>query len=231
MGLTASKEPDFGQAFVASAAEQGCALSVAPLLSFLDKSSRDSEMRVQAKICRPALLADIGHFMNVLFGRHPGVIDHAGQKIVDPEARGWLAQAIDAFALERAFLNRLAIATGPVHRQNGQDRVNALIEGQGRSMEMLATSDRAGCPAGAAMAFALDWQRSRPLLDRVSMITGIEAPACLLPKPEATAQLALALAHKPAVQRAIIFGSTQMLAQQRGLWHIIGARHSALRGE
>lgn len=231
MGLIASKEPDFGQAFIANAAEQGCAPVIAPLLSFLDKSDRNSDLRVQAKICRPALLADIGHFMNVLFGRHPGVIDHAGQKIVDQEARLWLTQASDAFALERVFLNRLAIATGPIHRQNGQDRVNALIEGQSRSMELLATSDRVGCAAGAAMAFALDWQRSRPLLDQVSMIAGIEAPLCLLPKAEATAHLARALAHKPAARRAMAFGSTQMLAQMRGLWQIIAARHCALRGE
>lgn len=231
MGLTASKELDFGQVFVASAAEQGCAPIIAPLLSFLDKSGKAPQLRAQAKLCRPALLADIGHFMNVLFGRHPGVIDHAGQKIVDQEARVWLAQAIDAFALERVFLNRLTIAAGPVHRQNGQDRVNAMIESQSRSMEMLASSDRTGCPAGAAMAFALDWQQSRLLLDRVSMILGIEAPSCLLPAPEATAGLAQSLAGKAAIQRAMIFGSEQMLAQQRGLWQIIAARHHALLGE
>jgi hypothetical protein len=228
MELTASKELDFGQHFLVSVDQQGCAPFIAPLLSFLDKSGRAPELRSQAKICRPALLADIGHFMNVCFGRHPGVIDHAGQKIVDQEAREWLTQAIDGFALERSYLNRLTIAAGPVHRQIGQDRVNAVIENHSRSMEMLATSDRVGCPAGAAMAFALDWQKCRPLLDRASMILGIEAPPCLLPKAGSTAQLAHALARRPAVQRAMMFGSEQMLAQQRGLWQIIATRHEAL---
>ena len=231
MGLTASNELDFGQQFVASATKYGCRPIVAPLISFLEKSGHAPELRSQVKVCRPALLADIGHFMNICFGRHPGIIDHAGLKIVDQEARGWLAQAIDAFALERSFLNRLTIAAGPVHRQIGQDRVNTLIENQSRSMEMLATSDRNGCPAGAAMAFALDWQQCRPLLDRAAMILGMEAPNCLLPSIEATAELAQTLSNRSTVQRAMLFGSDQMLAQQRGLWQIIATRHNALLAE
>jgi hypothetical protein len=231
MGLTASNELDFGQQFVASATKYGCRAIVAPLISFLEKSGNAPELRSQVKVCRPALLADIGHFMNICFGRHPGIIDHAGLKIVDQEARGWLAQAIDAFALERSFLNRLTIAAGPVHRQIGQDRVNTLIENQSRSMEMLATSDRNGCPAGAAMAFAIDWQQCRPLLDRAAMILGMEAPNCLLPSIEATAELAQTLANRSIVQRAMLFGSDQMLAQQRGLWQIIATRHNTLLAE
>ncbi|MCC6480510.1 hypothetical protein [Sphingorhabdus sp.] len=231
MGLTASNRLEFGQQFVANAAEQGCGPFVAQLASFLEKSANTPELRMQAKICRPALMADVAHFMNVCFGRHPGVIDHAGQKMVDQEARQWLTLAIDSFALERIFLNRLTIAAGPVHRQIGQDRVNAIVENQSRSMEMLASSDRVGCPAGAAMAFALDWQRSRPLLDQIALILGIEAPACLLPAADLTADLATILAQKPAVQRAMVFGSEQLLAQQRGLWQVIAARHNALLAE
>ncbi|HMS20461.1 hypothetical protein [uncultured Sphingorhabdus sp.] len=231
MGLTASNQLDFGRQFVDSVAAQGCDPVVAPLIAFLEKSDIGIELRSQVKLCRPALKADIAHFMNVCFGRHPGVIDFAGQKIVEQEAREWLVQAIDAFALERVFLNRLTVEAGPIHRQIGQDRVNGLIENQGRSMEMLATSDRNGCPAGAAMAFALDWQRSRPLLDYVAMRLGIEAPACLLPNRDATADLASKLARSAAVQRAMTFGRDQMLAQQRGLWQVIAARHHALLSE
>lgn len=231
MGLTASKQLDFGRHFVDTVATQGCGPVVAPLIAFLEKSDNGIELRSQVKICRPALKADIAHFMNVCFGRHPGVIDFAGLKIVEQEARDWLVQAIDAFALERVFLNRLTVEAGPIHRQVGQDRVSGLIENQGRSMEMLATSDRNGCPAGVAMAFALDWQRSRPLLDYVALGLGVEAPACLLPCQEATAELAQQLARSPAIQRAMTFGRDQMLAQQRGLWHVIAARHQALLSE
>lgn len=231
MGLTASNQLDFGKQLVSSAADNGCGPIVTPLLSFLEKCENATLFRAQAKICGPALKADIAHFMNVCFGRHPGVIDFAGQKIVEQQAREWLLQAIDAFALERVFLNRLTIAAGPIHRQIGQDRVSALIENQGRSMEMLASSDRSGCPAGAAIAFALDWQKSRPLLDRVALQLGIEAPSCLLPDSEATAALASQLAISGAVQRAMLFGCEQMLGQQRGLWQVISARHHALLAE
>ena len=81
------------------------------------------------------------------------------------------------------------------------------------------------------MAFALDWQRSRPLLDYVALRLGIEAPACLLPDREATADLARKLAGSAAIQRAMTFGRDQMLAQQRGLWQVIAARHHALLSE
>lgn len=231
MGLLASNELDFGTNFIETAAQQGCGPIVAPLAEFLEKSGTTQDLRSQVRICRPALVADIAHFMNVCFGRFPGIIEHAGQKIVAQEAREWLAQSIDAFALERTFLNRLHIAAGPVHRQIGQNRVNALIDGQSRSMEMLATSDREGCAAGAAMAFALDWLESRPLLDKVAMIVGIEAPPCFLPRPSATATLARNMSVNPPIHRAMVFGRDQMLAQQRGLWQIIAARHMALLNE
>ena len=231
MGLTARNQLDFGQQFLQVVANQGSGPVVAPLISFLEKSDNGSQLRTQAKLCRPALKADIAHFMNVCFGRHPGVIDFAGQKIVEQEAREWLVQAIDAFALERVFLNRLTVEAGPIHRQVGQDRVNNLVETQGRSMEMLASSDRNGCPAGAAMAFALDWQNIRPLLDYVAVRLGIEAPICLLPDRIKTANLAQQLAETASVQRAMTFGRDQMLAQQRGLWQVIAARHAALLNE
>ena len=53
----------------------------------------------------------------------------------------------------------------------------------------------------------------------------------LLPAADLTADLATILAQKPAVQRAMVFGSEQLLAQQRGLWQVIAARHNALLAE
>ena len=55
-------------------------------------------------------LADFIHFLCVLHGRHPGVIDHAANRTADPLARNWFNAAIDGFAAERAFLTRLAVA-------------------------------------------------------------------------------------------------------------------------
>ncbi len=36
-------------------------------------------------------LADAIHFLCALHGRHPGVVDHAATRTVEPAARSWLA--------------------------------------------------------------------------------------------------------------------------------------------
>jgi hypothetical protein len=231
MNLTASNPQDYGQAFVDAVAQHGSAAITAPLLAFIQRSDNAAPLRSVVKLGRPALKADIAHFMHICFGRHPGVIDHAASKITDQAARGWLVKAIDGFAQERIYLNQLTVAAGPIHRHLGQDKVNAVVEAQGRSIEMLATSDRKGCAAGAAMAFSLDWQATRPLLDQVALALGIEVPICSLPGASETATLAADLASAAPVQRAMAFGCDQMLAQQRGLWQVIVARHHAVLAE
>ncbi|NJS15489.1 MAG: hypothetical protein HC788_13915, partial [Sphingopyxis sp.] len=40
-------------------------------------------------------LADAVHFLCVLHGRHPGVVDHAARKAVEPDARAWLDQRLE----------------------------------------------------------------------------------------------------------------------------------------
>ncbi|MDP8995369.1 MAG: hypothetical protein M3N07_10430, partial [Pseudomonadota bacterium] len=62
----------------------------------------------------PRNLADAVHFLCSLHGRHPGVVDLAAERATDPQARGWLARAAEAFAAERSFLTRLAVAAGPL---------------------------------------------------------------------------------------------------------------------
>jgi hypothetical protein len=219
---------DFGQDFLDHIRDNGSYAVAAPLLSFLKRSDSGEPLRSVVKLSRPALKADIAHFLNICFGKHPGIVDHAANRIVDQAARNWLLQAIEGFAIERAFLNRLTVAAGPIHRQLGQERVTALVEGQGRSVEMLATSDRAGCPAGAAIAFILDWQATRPLLDHIALALSIEVPPCTLPDGDQSLNLVRDLATKPATQRAMSFGSEQLLSQQRGLWQLITARHQAM---
>ncbi|MGL5840174.1 MAG: DUF6975 family protein [Sphingorhabdus sp.] len=222
---------NFGQGFI-DHIESNSSLAIAgPLLAFLERSHSVEPLRSVVKLSRPALKADIAHFLNICFGRHPGIIDHAANKIVDQAAREWLLQAINGFAVERIFLNRLTIAAGPIHRQLGQERVTALLEAQSRSVEMLATSDRVGCPAGSAIAFVMDWQAIRPLLDHVALALEIEIPSCVLPDRQQCFQLACDLGFKLSTQRAMAFGSDQMLAQQRGLWQLIAARHQAMLDE
>lgn len=228
MEQRAAFESGFGEGFAALVATNGSVPVASPLAAFLDRSMASPDLRKSVKNSLPALLADIAHFLNISHGRFPGVIDHAAGRIVDEAAREWLTAATRAFAAERAFLNRLTVAAGPIRRHADQDKVEALLATQHRSFEMLATSDRKGCPAGAAMAFVLDWQATRGLLDRAAVMLGIDGELCALPSREATVALANALSGQAAADRAMAFGSEQLLAQQKGLWTLIAARHKVM---
>lgn len=217
---------DFGTVFVRNILADGSAAVIAPLMGFLGDRSDRPDLRTVVKNARGALIADIAHFINISHGRHPGIIDHAANKIVDDGARKWLVEAIDGFVTERRFLNALTVAAGPIRRHVGQDKVTALIAGQSKNFEMLATSDRRGCPAGSALAFVVDWQQTRPLLDRIALHIGMEPQLIALPPAPVCAALASELARDDAYIRAMGFGAQQMLAQQRGLWQLIAARHA-----
>ena len=216
---------DFGTAFVRGIVADGSETIIAPLLAFLGDRGDRPDLRPAIKNARGALIADIAHFINISHGRHPGIVDHAANKIIDDDANKWLAEAIDGFAAERRFLNALTVAAGPIRRHVGQDKVTALISGQTKNFEMLATSDRKGCPAGAALAFVVDWRQSRPLLDRIALHIGMEPPMLALPNADHCASVAEQLALNDAYSRAMAFGAQQTLGQQRGLWQLIAARH------
>lgn len=218
-------EADFGEFFVGSVLSDGSLPVIKPLLGFLGDRGERPDLRTPIKNARAALIADISHFINISHGRHPGVVDHAAHKIVDDAARKWLVEAIDGFAIERGFLNALTVAAGPIRRHVGQDKITALITGQSKNFEMLATSDRKGCPVGAALAFVLDWHQTRVLLERVALHIGMEPPALALPSVAQCSLLAEQLAQDDGYRRAMGFGSQQLLGQQRGLWQLIAARH------
>ncbi|MBK8374392.1 MAG: hypothetical protein IPL18_05720 [Sphingomonadales bacterium] len=215
-----------GEAFVASVAERGSAPVVAPLGVFLDRCSTMPDLRKQVRDSLPALLADVAHFMAITHGRHPGIIEQAATRIVEQDARGWIIAASDAFAAERMFLNRLTVVAGPIRRHFDQDKVNATLAGQHRSFEMLATSNRRGCAAGAVTAFVVDWLETRPVLERVALMLGVEVPSCTLPSKGHCAALASLLAATTSQERALNFGAEQVLAQQKGIWQLIAARHA-----
>lgn len=217
---------DFGSLFADAVLADGSLGVTAPLTGFISEGASRPDLRSPFKYARGALVADVAHFINISHGRHPGVIDYAAHKIVDDAARQWLIRAIDAFAIERAFLNALTVAAGPERRHSGENKIAALINGQAKNFEMLATSDRKGCPAGAAIAFAIDWQRTRPLLAAVALHVGLDVPPCTLPGPEECGDLAEKLGMSESYRRAMRFGAEQILAQQRGLWQLIAARHA-----
>lgn len=221
-------DADFGTAFVRNILSDGSLPVIQPLIAFLGDRGDRPDLRAPIKNARAALVADIAHFINISHGRHPGVVDHAAHKIVDDAARRWLVEVIDAFAAERAFLNALTVAAGPVRRHVGQDRITALITGQSKNFAMLATSDRKGCPAGAALALTIDWLRTRTLLERVALHLDMEPPKSALPDIETCGALAAELGESEGYRRAMGFGAEQLLGQQRGLWQLIAARHAEM---
>jgi hypothetical protein len=221
---------DFGTAFLGYVRENSSVPITAPLSKFLQSSQNPSGLRSAAQEARPALIADIAHFMCVSHGLHPGVVDHAATKILDDSARRWLVDAINAFAAERNFLNNLTVAAGPLRSRSGQEKVSALLSTQSKNFQMLATSDRRGCAAGAAIAFILDWVETRPLLVQVAYNLGIDAMRIDFPSESECQQLAGILGADTAASRAMMFGAEQLLGQQRGLWRVIAARHSAMLG-
>jgi hypothetical protein len=175
-------------------------------------------------------LADAAHYLCVLHGRVPGVIDHAARKTGHPAARGWLSAAAEAFAAERALLTRLAVATGPLPSTPGQAECEAAVLQQRHALDMLAQSDRAGCALGAAFALALDWHAVRAVLEAAARRASIAPGDCALPDEEETRTVAMIVAETPSFERAMSFGAQQLLAQHRGLWDLLEARQTARMG-
>jgi len=170
-------------------------------------------------------LADAVHYMCLLHGRHPGVIDHAAVRTADNAARSWLIRAADGFAAERAYLTQLVVAVGPLPSTAGQDSSETAVTQQRHALDMLAQSDRRGCALGAAVALVLDWSAVRRILDIAALRVGIEPRRSLLPDVSSTRAVLEALAgDDPAVARAAQFGAIQMLRQHRGLWDLLQAR-------
>ncbi|HYI39436.1 MAG TPA: hypothetical protein VE053_03870 [Allosphingosinicella sp.] len=172
-------------------------------------------------------LADLIHYLCVLHGRYPGLIDHAAARVVEPEARTWLANASYAFAGERAYLARLAVAAGPVPSTPGASGSDSAVLGQRHAMETLALSERRGCAVGAAMALVLDWAAIRNCLNAAASRFGVDSPAYPAAEPDSIVRLADDHAAEPPVQRALLFGAQQILIQHHGLWDLLEARQQA----
>ncbi|SIN99203.1 hypothetical protein SAMN02745824_2561 [Parasphingorhabdus marina DSM 22363] len=172
-------------------------------------------------------IADLAHFLCILHGRHPGVVDHAANKTADIAARKWLVRAMEAFSAERAFLTKLTVAAGPISGVGASDQSNATVLAQRKALDMLSQSDRDGCALGASFALVLDWHAVRPLLDKVAIKLGVEPREAILPDSDITLDLSRAVNQSAAIERAVNFGAEQILAQHRGLWQLLEARSKA----
>jgi hypothetical protein len=174
-------------------------------------------------------LADVAHFLCMLHGRYPGVIDHAAQRVVSPAARAFIYRAAPGFAAERAFLTRLVVAAGPLPSTLGQAQSESAVTGQTHALATLARSERNGTAVGAAVALVLDWRPIRRVLDAAAQQFGIQPPPLDLPGVSETIAVAAASAETAGVERAMAFGAQQLLVQHRGLWDLLEARESARR--
>lgn len=169
-------------------------------------------------------LADAAHYLCLLHGRHPGVVDHAATRSADNAARDWLVRAADAFARERAYLTQVTVALGPAPSTAGQSDCETTVSQQRHALDMLAQSDRRGCAMGAAIALVLDWRAVRHALDIAAIRVGIEPHPCDLPDWTATLTVGRAIGGDDATDRAMQFGARQLLNQHRGLWDLLQAR-------
>lgn len=208
----------------------GCWATVAAIAA-ADSSATHATAQALANPRAPVrIVADAIHLIGMLHGRYPGIIDHAAERAPDDGAFAWLTEASAGFAAERSYLAKLVSVVGPIPSTPGQAESEAAVAAQRHALDMLSTSDRAGCAVGAAVALVIDWRAMRVALDVAADRFGLEPPPCALPDRDTTATMVAAMAVTPAIERAIAFGAQQVLAQHRGLWDLIDARASA-RGD
>jgi hypothetical protein len=175
-------------------------------------------------------LADAVHFLCALHGRHPGIVDLAAGRSIEPPARAWLTAAAEAMGAERSYLTRLAVAVGPVPSTPGGAGSESAVIGQRSALSILAQSDRKGCALGAALAFAVDWTPIRALLDATAQRVGIDVPPGRLGEDATLGPVADAVGEAvAATERALLFGAQQLSLQHRGLWDLLEARQQARR--
>ena len=172
-------------------------------------------------------LADAVHLLCQLYGRHPGLIDLALQAGTAGGATDWLMAASEAFERERLYLVRLTASVGPQPSTAGSAQTEAALAAQRHALETLAASERKGCALGAATALIEDWRSLRRLLDRAAIRAGLDVPACNLPDEESVAQAINTGADTSGAERALAFGSEQLLLQHRALFDLLEARAEA----
>ena len=172
-------------------------------------------------------LADALHCLGLLHGQHQGVMETTLGRTDHPVFREWLNVAHEAFARERDWLVRLISAAGPLPSTPGQTASENAIATQRHALIMLAQSDRPGCAGGACIALALDWLTIRRLLHAIAQRLYVDLPPSRLPDLRVSRALYDMTAKAPAIERGLLFGAQQLLAQHRGLWHLVDARACA----
>lgn len=176
------------------------------------------------------LLADVAHYLGLLYGKFPSVMEYAATHITDNAARKWLIDTCDAFTEERAFLARLAVELGPVPSTSNHSSSDATVLQLRHTLEMLSQSERRGCSLGAATTLALDWATIRRLLDQAAIRIGLEPFLSAMPDRNTTLAVLRNLNGDDLMMRAIRFGGRQLLHQHHSLWTMLQQRAGARAG-
>jgi hypothetical protein len=172
-------------------------------------------------------VADAIHHFCLLHGRHPSLVDHALSRTGDEAQRKLLTTLAANFSEERAFLTTLVVAVGPLPSTPGQADTETAILAQHHAIDMLAQSDRAGCALGAAVAVLTDWLAIRTVLNHAAERLSIVAPTLTLPDAGTMRARISGLTMTVGMDRALVFGGQQIVAQHRGLWDLLEARSIA----
>ena len=175
-------------------------------------------------------LTDAVHLLCKVHGNYPGLVEQALALSAHGAAQQWLGRAADGFERERLYLVRLTAAVGPLPSTPGAAETEATLLTQRHAIEILAKSERHGGALGAATALVGDWWPIRRVLDRAAARIGIESPAPSLPDEASVIEVIDTACDTPASERALGFGSEQLLLQHSGLFDLLQARAEA-RGE
>lgn len=203
---------------LARVADQGCARHP-HLLALIEGAGPDSARD----------LADAVHLLCNIHGRHPTLVALAEEGARDASSE-WLGRAAESFERERLFLVRLTSAVGPLPSTPGSAETESTLLAQRNAMEILARSERRGCPLGAATALVGDWWPVRRLLDRAATRAGVDCPPPSLPDEASIVETIERACDTPSSERALGFGAEQLLLQHRGLFDLLEARAEARQG-
>ena len=158
------------------------------------------------------------------------------------------ARVANAGSARHPQLAALLAASGPNAARDLADAVHLLCNLYGRHPGLIDLALRA-CAAGASRdwlkdaaesfererlylvrlttALVEDWRALRRLLDRAADRAGLDVPGCTLPDEGSVALAIQAGADTPGAERALAFGSEQLLLQHRGLFDLLEARAEA----
>ncbi|MDF2495922.1 hypothetical protein [Sphingomonas sp.] len=172
-------------------------------------------------------LADAVHAFCALHGSTPNIVERAIAANGAAPIQGWLRDAAMGFDEERQLLATLTAAIGPRPSTPRAAQAEAAMTAQQHALATLASSERAGCAVGAALALLLDWHVVRDVLGVAAYCAGVVLLPPSIPLREEIISVASTISANPAHARALSFGAQQLALQHRGLWQLLASRMDA----